>query len=421
METFAELGRRLEATWRAHDYAAARFPELAADAIAESDVLGAVDGPGLLSWIARAETLPNQIDPTSRFGDLALTLFEAPRFFVSALFWLDGSTEIHQHSFSGAFAVIGGSSIHSRYRFAEERAVSARFRTGALALDSVELLGEGAIRPIPSGDGFIHALFHLERPAVSLVVRTHTDADAHPQWSYRPPGIAEDPFTVDGFTTRKREAIRMLLTQDADFADAEIGAMLECADLQLGFSLLDVLDDELCTHAGASASSAADQRFDAFAATLRARHGAVVDRFVASFAERARQRRILALRGLLTRPEQRFLLALLLNFPGIEPVIELLQQRYPERDPHAEFVDRIEELGNTRVQGSSEANVLGVERFDVEHRIVLEQWLRGGATPEAAAALVERLGDPPDEAKRVAEQVAAELRAAPLLWALFGA
>ena len=79
MELFAEMGRRLEAAWRAEDYAPARFPALAAEAIVESEALAAVDGPGLLSWVARADALPHQVDPTSRFGDLALTLFEAPR------------------------------------------------------------------------------------------------------------------------------------------------------------------------------------------------------------------------------------------------------------------------------------------------------------------------------------------------------
>jgi hypothetical protein len=35
---------------------------------------------------------------------------------IEALFWVDGTTSIHQHSFSGAFQVLAGKSIHSRYR-----------------------------------------------------------------------------------------------------------------------------------------------------------------------------------------------------------------------------------------------------------------------------------------------------------------
>ena len=70
----------------------------------------------------------------------------------------------------------------------------------------------------------------------------------------------------------------MLLTQDAAFADGEIAAMLERADLHLGFALLDVLDGELCSHGAAGEPTAGDERFAAFATALRARHGAIVDR-----------------------------------------------------------------------------------------------------------------------------------------------
>jgi hypothetical protein len=55
----------------------------------------------------------------------------------------------------------------------------------------------GDVRQILSGDRFIHSLFHLDRPSVTMVVRTKHDSGTDPQYSYFPPGIAYDPFVAD--------------------------------------------------------------------------------------------------------------------------------------------------------------------------------------------------------------------------------
>src|SRR5262249_49930783 len=70
----------------------------------------------------------------------------------------------------------------------------SRLLLGDVRLKRVELLTRGAIRPILSGNRFIHALFHLDRPSVTIVVRTHTDRLEDPQFSYMKPNVAFDPF-----------------------------------------------------------------------------------------------------------------------------------------------------------------------------------------------------------------------------------
>ena len=107
MEVFQKLGEELELRWRQRDYAAAAFPELAAALLEGADELEQVGTWEILRWIARAPTLPEQRDPQSHFSDLAITLYDTPRFFVSALVWLDGTTAIHQHSFSGRVSRAG--------------------------------------------------------------------------------------------------------------------------------------------------------------------------------------------------------------------------------------------------------------------------------------------------------------------------
>lgn len=421
VEIIRELGRQIEARWRTCNYDERRFPDLAVEALENTDSIGAIEPLDLLRWIASESALPRQVDAHSQFSDLALSFYETARFNVSALFWLDGSTAIHQHEFSGAFRVMSGSSLHCRFRFREERLVNRHFRLGTLELDAVDLLSTGSVHPIESHSGFIHSLFHLERPSLSLVVRTNREPGTGPQWSYYRPGIAVDPFFEDSSTTKKLEAVRVLSTFEPEAADAELTRMLDGADLPLTYQLVKALSHQLKADPLEERFAAGryPERFDRLVEVSRRRHGDVVDRLVLSAEEDLRQARIITMRALLTRPEQRFLLALLLNFPGKETVLELMAQRYPDRDPVEEFLDRIQDLATTRSLGSPEANLLGIPDFDIEHRAVLRRLLLEGSVEEAATDLVALLNEDPSEASKLAEEITASLQGAPLLRALF--
>jgi hypothetical protein len=52
------------------------------------------------------------------------------------------------------------------------------------------MLRKGDIRPIKSGGRFLHALFHLDVPSVSLLIRTPPNLEMIPAFSYFPPRIA---------------------------------------------------------------------------------------------------------------------------------------------------------------------------------------------------------------------------------------
>jgi hypothetical protein len=73
-----------------------------------------------------------------------------------------------------------------------------------------EQLTKGDIRTIEAGGRFIHSLFHLEHPSISLVVRTHLEPDRCPQLSYRPPFIAIDPFVEDRLREQRIQLLRMI-------------------------------------------------------------------------------------------------------------------------------------------------------------------------------------------------------------------
>jgi len=127
-----------------------------------------------------------------------------------------------------------------------------------------------------------------------------------------------------------------------------------------------------------------------------------------------RQHNITQRRSTITSEEHRFFLALLLNVPSREKILELVTQRYPETDPVEKILDWVEELSQTRVLGSKEPNALGIEGFGDEHIFVLEQLLRGKSTEEI------RQGIHNDENQRFAsldgrvETLAEGLRSSPL-------
>src|SRR5215475_2328408 len=115
MQFFDDLGTLVEQRWKARNYNEAAFPEIATQVFAEVDAIGTVNPWEIVRCLQTDGKIPNQ--RKDQFSDLAVSLYYKPRFRIDVYFWLDGTTSVHQHAFSGAFQVLSGSSIHSRYDF----------------------------------------------------------------------------------------------------------------------------------------------------------------------------------------------------------------------------------------------------------------------------------------------------------------
>jgi len=150
----------------------------------------------------------------SCFGQPSLLLHRGHRFAIEVLFWLDGTNVIHQHLFSGAFHVLQGSSVHSRFEFRAGSRVNSGMWLGDVVLTGVELLRRGDTRPIRAGSAGIHSLFHLDRPSVTLLVRTLNEADRQPQLAFVRPFLAFDPFLKDDVLARQETMLGVLLACD---------------------------------------------------------------------------------------------------------------------------------------------------------------------------------------------------------------
>src|SRR4051812_45420516 len=125
---FKELGDAVLARWKGENFSLAKFPEIARSALDERSPAGHVDLAALMRDFLLSDEQPLQTD--SEFGEPELVAYAHPRFYIQLLFWMDGTTAIHQHEFSGAFHVMHGSSIHAHYEFEKEQAGAPVLRGG---------------------------------------------------------------------------------------------------------------------------------------------------------------------------------------------------------------------------------------------------------------------------------------------------
>lgn len=392
---FAELGALIERRWREQNYDEGSFPDIAAHALLESRVVDHVEAWDVVRWLHTTPALPAQMDLQADFGNPPITVFVGPRFFIDVYFWLDGTTSIHQHSFSGAFQLLLGSSVHARYCFAKDREINPHFLTGRISLAEVSLLKKGDVRKINAGPEYIHSLFHLDRPSVTITIRTYKAPSWPVQFRYLKPFFARNPFFVDPLLKRKVQTVELLLQMKHPQADEFIAELMDCSDFQTTYSVLDSAFEFFCHREleellGVSRSR---ERFQSLLERTRVRHGELADRLVPTFEEQWRQKDISRRRGNVKDEDHRFLLALLLNVPDRDNILRLITERFPNDDPVDLVGAWIQQLAATQIFGSREPNVLGIGEFGDHHNLVLKGLLRGlsidALEAEARAANIE--------------------------------
>lgn len=390
MEEFLKLGELVENRWKEQNYSEQLFPEIAARALVESDLPSRVDPWEIIRWVHTAPTLPDQKDVPGRFGNPPITLFAGARFYIDVYYWLDGTTSIHQHAFTGAFQVLLGSSIHSHYSFREDKIINEHFSVGEIKLEEVQLLKNHDVKMIKPGRQYIHSLFHLDRPSATITIRTENTPSAALQYDYRKPYFAINPFYSNAVMTKKLQTVGLLLGMKHKDADRMIADLVASSDFHTAFFLLMQIaylrNSEMDELFGLSTGK---DRFRAVLDKCRSVHGEIADLILPVVEEQERQQSIIMRRGSITGEEHRFFLALLLNIPNREKILELVKQRFPEQDPVEKVLDWVDELSQTRVLGSKEPNALGIEGFSNAHLVLLESVLRNSSEEAVAAAMNE--------------------------------
>ncbi len=329
---FEKLGRTVLERWREQNFSLEVFPELARIAMDEASPSENVDLEEMIH-----EFLTNDDQPLqghSGFGQPELVAFNDSRFYIQILFWMEGTTDIHQHEFSGAFHVMQGSSVHSEFDFVGAQSVTPHIRTGELRLKQIELLETGRTVPITSGQECIHSLFHLDTPSVTVVVRTHHDPGTGPQYNYLPPHIAIDPIHADSLTMRRKQLLDVLENLDHPSYALQVNEMIESLDFERGFHTLHHAMDRL-QFLG---------EWESVLAIFQEKHGNLAKRVPATLAENLRRETISQMRYHIDNPEHRFFLALLMNVQNSKDIQALITERYPDQSPNETILRWAEEL-----------------------------------------------------------------------------
>lgn len=330
--------------------------------------------PDVLAWVANATNLPSQEDLEASFGEPPITVLNRPEFYIQVLFWRDGTTRIHQHAFSGAFAVLSGSSIHVTYSFASDIVVSEHFMTGRLQHKNTEYLRTGDCREIVGGTELIHSVFHLDSPTVSIVVRNHSDQNVATQLAYGPT-VALDLFERSQDYIRKRQVLD-LVCEEAN-ANELLAAMIGSSSICSTYLLL-----EQVTRRRGRISAISE-----LLAHAQSVHGNVVEAFAESLTEMLRVENIVERRKAIRAPEHRRILALLLTVPNRQTILALLATIEPRRDPVSTLVQTLREMHSLPAPSQWGPNALGLDLGD-DALAFLERVLRG-ASVDAAAELCE--------------------------------
>jgi hypothetical protein len=370
MEVFQQIGTFVSQRWKASNYNERSFPAIASEALELWPPHKHATVWDVVKWAVGADVLPPQEDLDAKFGNPPITVYYGRGFHIQVLFWLQGVPAVHQHGFSGAFHVMVGSSIHTRWDFELTEMIETRLLLGNVTFRNAELLNTGDSRPILAGAELYHATFHVDRPSVSVVVRTIREEDRHPQYQLLPPSVAWDDQRSIATVTRQLQVLDMLLNcgRRAEFMDL-CRHFLATKDAYAMFRIL---------HATLARVEDEQEQHDLIWAARRA-HPRIIDPILRAIEFQSAGNRLTALNRAVASEELRFFLALLRNVPSPAAIRRLAAERYPSHDVIAKIIGWIRDLASTDALGF---------RVQETWLMAIEMLLRGVAEPEIRERLV---------------------------------
>jgi hypothetical protein len=399
MDAFTELGTRVAKEWGKYRYGTAALPDVAASELAREPLHEKVDYESILDNIGSSEMIPFQVNTAASFGEPPLTMFWHPDFYIEALFWASSTTAIHGHGFVGAFQVLAGTSLQSLFEFEGQEPKTGRCRMGQLRQTHAALLRPGATQMIKGAEQFIHSIFHLGYPSVTIVVRTQ-DRSVGTQYEYRRPGVALShgyERSFDQLTTRLLQVARLeavLRSNRLRTITAKIGTR---GDLAACFRLLELVQPVLSMQG----------RLEVMAevvATLAEAIGPTYSTKLSEALTRERQLTPLRLaREVVVEDDLRLFLALLLTQQERRFVMPMVTDYTDDPEPSRLIAGWIRKLA---------AKAVLKVPTDEETERLLAKWLAHG--PETALREAQA-GEDGHEARRRIDQLTAEPLLAPLL------
>ena len=304
-------------------------------------------------------------------------------------------------AFNGAFTLLQGRSFHSTYAFDNSHRINAHLAFGDLSLCNVETLSPGDVREIRAGFQFIHSVFHMSMPSISVVVSSDRHGAMGPEHQFLPPSIAIDSTPMSALATRRHQTLMFLLRTKSESFDSLAHEFLRGADLH----------SSICFLRKAGIDLGLSPQLYGLVDTVRSRHGNYANAIVSCVEEEYRRNVIGSRRARITDLDLRFFLAVMLNCSNRESAMKAISFNYPSADPIDKVCSWIKQLNDPLLTGIN-FNDTTIELFGA--------LLRGGTISAAISLLSQKYGSANVEPhEQSLGEGAAIIRESPALACLF--
>ncbi len=321
---FARLAADVGKLWKEYQYDEAAFSDVAMRMLTEEPPADQISFLDVAKFGLFTNPLPFQADIESVFGQPPLTVHWQPEFRIEVLFWTSRVVGIHQHAFSGAFHLLTGSSLHTVWDFKCEERVSSQLLLGALDLKKAELLKVGDTTAIVAGNRFIHATYHLDQPTITVLIRTNSEKNHLPQYTYLEPFMAYDPVHGNAGVRRRMQLLEMLNStgRDKELLDA-IKCLLDDVNHYYAFLYLreayKLIGDET--------------RRNQLLSWAGNKHGRLAESFRLVLDIQEQHDNVRRIAEKIGHGELLFFTGLLHNIPKSSEIFKIIRDRFPQEDP----------------------------------------------------------------------------------------
>ncbi len=209
-----ELGNKIEDLWSKVGHEEAAFPDICHEELSvfkHEMTLEDFDSE-MANWIHQAK-LPNQLNVYNTFGQPPVTVFNNGKFVIDLYFWMQVDTSIHSHSFSGAFKVLFGRSLHEQFKIQPTQIHAPDVMSTKVNRERTDILLQGETHRIIQGNSFTHRVIHLETPTITLCARTVTD-ETKQQWHHFQNGISIEKKSIPEDVLKNLYFYQYLLLRD---------------------------------------------------------------------------------------------------------------------------------------------------------------------------------------------------------------
>jgi len=316
LEVLDDLADRIHSRWSAVNFDEALFAELSAAALRETELSSRISGAEIVSSLIAPW---RSTDNLSTHGSSAVVpLLSSTHFEIRAHLWVDEIGSPHQHGWAGAYQVIEGSSLQTRLTFHQLERIRRGFHLGELETHSIGMLKPGDTVAVEPGREMIHALWHIDRPAVSISVRTkqHTDRTM----DCLRPGLAYEAQSQDVDSEMRNRCLAFLARFDDSAYQDQLKQLVSHADLPTTFFALRQAYLEL------------EPVSEGVLATARSHHGDLFPIVERSLEDLSRLRTFTHLRSQVREPEARLFLGLLYMAQDREAIRTFLTRYRPDVD-----------------------------------------------------------------------------------------